>query len=120
MLSPILFSLYVNDFEVNFIKDNCPSLEIQIINIFLLVYADGMVLLAETPAVLQSVLHSLSRYTNDWNLKVIVDKTKVVVFRNGGKIRNDEVWFHNGKKLDVWDEFKIWGCFLIIMENFSK
>ena len=28
-LSPLLFSLYVNDLEINFVKDNCPSLEIQ-------------------------------------------------------------------------------------------
>ena len=28
-LSPLLFSLYVNDIEINFVKDNCPSLEIQ-------------------------------------------------------------------------------------------
>ena len=120
VLSPILFSLYVNDFEVNFIKDNCPSLELQMINIFLLMYADDMVLLAETPAGLQSMLHSLSRYTNDWNLKVNVDKTKVVVFRNGGKIRNDEVWFYNGIKLDVVDEFKYLGMLFNYNGKFLK
>ena len=97
VLSPILFSLYVNDFEINFIKDNCPSIELQMINIFLLMYADDMVLLAETPEGLQSMLHSLESYTNDWTLKVNVDKTKVVIFRNGGKIKENEIWFYDNK-----------------------
>ena len=43
-LSPLLFSLYVNDLEIKFVKDNCPSLEIQEVSLFLLMYADDMVL----------------------------------------------------------------------------
>ena len=39
-LSPLLFSLYVNDLEINFVKDNCHSLEIQEVSLFLLMYAD--------------------------------------------------------------------------------
>ena len=33
-ISPLLFSLYVNDFEINFVKDNCHSLEIQEVSLF--------------------------------------------------------------------------------------
>ena len=39
-LSSLLFSLYVNDLEINFVKNNCPSLEIQEVSLFLLMYAD--------------------------------------------------------------------------------
>ena len=39
-LSPLLFSLYINNLEINFVKDNCPSLEIQEVSLFLLMYAD--------------------------------------------------------------------------------
>ena len=120
VLSPILFSLYVNDFEINFIKDNCPSLELQMINIFLLMYADDMVLLAETPEGLQSMLHSLERYTNYWNLKVNVDKTKVVIFRNGGKIKENEIWFYDNKQLDVVNEFKYLGLLFNYNGKFLK
>ena len=49
VLSPILYSLYVNDCEMHFIRSNCPSVELNMINIFLLMYADDTVLLAETP-----------------------------------------------------------------------
>ena len=34
--------MYINDIEINFIKVNCPSVDIQLINIFLLMYADDM------------------------------------------------------------------------------
>jgi hypothetical protein len=32
------------------------------------------------------MLDSLSNYTKEWKLKVNVQKTKIVVFRNGGKL----------------------------------
>jgi hypothetical protein len=47
-LSPLLFSLYVNDFEVSFISGNCPSIDLQMLNLFLLMYAD-MVIFAVSP-----------------------------------------------------------------------
>jgi len=55
VLSPILFSLYVNDCEIIFSKKIIVHMiEIELLNIFLLMYADNMVLLAETPEGLQN------------------------------------------------------------------
>ena len=34
VLSPILYSLYVNDCEIHFIREKCPSIEINLINLF--------------------------------------------------------------------------------------
>lgn len=47
VMSPILYSLYVNDPEMSFIKDGCQAIDIQFINLFILMYADDTVLLAE-------------------------------------------------------------------------
>ena len=55
-------------------------------------YADDTVLIAETPEGIQTMLNSLYSYSNDWNLTVITDKTKIVVFKNGGQIRDNEKW----------------------------
>ena len=85
-LSPILFSLYVNDFEMCFIKDNCTSIDIQLINLFLLMYADDMVILSETPEGLQKMLDSLSNYTKKWKLKVNVQKLKLLFLGMGEKL----------------------------------
>ena len=59
VLSPILYSLYVNDCEVFFIKEHCESIEINLINLFLLMYADDMILFAESPSSLQHMLDVL-------------------------------------------------------------
>ena len=59
-LSPLRFSLYANDLEINFVKDNCPSLEIQEVSLFFLMYADDMVLFSESQEGLQHMLNTLS------------------------------------------------------------
>ena len=55
----MLYSLYVNNFEMHLLSDNCPSVEIQLINVFLLLYADDTVLIAKTAEGLQTMLNSL-------------------------------------------------------------
>jgi hypothetical protein len=59
-------------------------------NLFVLVYADDMVIFAESPEGLQKMLNTLHSYTEEWSLSVNIPKTKVVVFRNGGKLHKDE------------------------------
>lgn len=49
-------------------------------------FADDMVLIAETPAGLHSMLNTLNEYTIEWDLNVKMSKTKVFIFRNGGKM----------------------------------
>ena len=43
-LSPLIFSLFINDIELELMNSDCPSLQIQDINLFLLMYADDTVL----------------------------------------------------------------------------
>ena len=51
-------------------------------------YADDMVLIAESPQNLQKMLDTLYDYCTEWKLEVNVQKTKIVAIRNGGKLRN--------------------------------
>lgn len=44
VLSPILFALYVNDCEMEFINNNCKAVELKELSLFLLMYADDMVI----------------------------------------------------------------------------
>ena len=109
VLSPLLYSLYVNDCEMYFLKKHCTSFEINMVNLFLLMYADDMCLFALSPTDLQHMLDTLHCYNNKWNLTLNVDKTKIVLFRNGGKIRENEKWFYNGKEIEVVNQFKYLG-----------
>ena len=120
VLSPILFSMYVNDCEMQLLSDNCPYIEVQMLNLFLIMYADDMVLLAETPEGLQKMIDSLSSYTEKWDLILNINKTKIVVFRNGGKLRDNEKWSYNGCQLDIVDEFNYLGILFFYNGKFSR
>ena len=72
-------------------------------------YADDMVLIAESPQNLQKMLDTLYDYCNEWKIEVNVQKTKIVVFRNGGKLRNPENWSYNGYYIDIVSEFNYLG-----------
>ena len=56
-------------------------------------YADDMVIFAESAEELQAKLNTLYSYTTKWNLIVNIEKTKIVIFRNGEKIRSDKNCF---------------------------
>jgi hypothetical protein len=52
-LSPLLYSLYVNDIEVELIIQGCQSDELKNLNLFLLMYADDTVIFSENVEDLQ-------------------------------------------------------------------
>ena len=56
------------------LKENCPSADIQVINIFLLMNADDLVSIAESTQNLQKILNTLYNYCNEWKLEVYVQK----------------------------------------------
>jgi len=51
--------MYVNDCEMQFLCDNCPYIDVQTLNMFLLMYADDMVILAETVDGLQNMIDGI-------------------------------------------------------------
>lgn len=53
-------------------------------------YADDIVLLADSPESLQNMLNTLHNYIDEWNLPVNVPQTKIVIFRNGKRNKNNE------------------------------
>ena len=87
-LSPLLFSLFVNDLEtyleeknnnfLNFEDETCNNF----LKLMVLMYADDTIILSNSAAGLQKALNDLSKYCNKWKLAVNSDKTKVTVFGN--------------------------------------
>ena len=84
-LSPLLFSLYINDLPAN-LQQRCPAEGVACgaSRVRCLLYADDLSLLATSVHGLQSLLNALHAYTADKRLKVNVAKTEVVVF--GGRL----------------------------------
>ena len=84
VMSPLLFSLFIDDLEM-FLQDNIEcSLNIDDIVLILLLFADDMAILAKTPEDLQTSLDLLHTYCTNWGLEVNTTNTKIMVFRKRG------------------------------------
>ena len=92
-LSPLLFSIYPNDLEQFLCQSGyvngvtCSSNNIEesahiLLKLFVMLYADDTVILAETADDLQNALTQCSLYCKTWKLN-INNKTKHVIFARG-------------------------------------
>ena len=109
VISPVMFSMFLEDLEL-FLQDDINSgLSIDDITIILLLFADDMVILGKSPQDLQNSIDLLQSYCEKWGLSINVKKTKVVVFRKRGQLRVEEEWFYNGEKLEAVNDFNYLG-----------
>ena len=69
-LSPFLFSMYVNDLEAELATKGLPGIDIGTLNIYLVMYADDIILFGKAPDELQRALTILEEYCNRWKLTV--------------------------------------------------
>ena len=131
-LSPILFSLFLNDLKdflasnvvgINLpcsLADDCNFIDVEnYVYLFLLLYADDTVLLAETANDMQTCLNSLQQYCEIYGLNINISKTKVMVFSRG-KIRNLPDLFFNGEKIDITWDYKYLGVVFNYNNKFNK
>ena len=110
--SPIIFSLLIS-YVAKIVKKKgkhgvqlMPDSEI----IYLLMFADDIALISDTVTGLQNQLNVLVEESGKLGLIANSEKTKIVVFRNGGFLAGHEKWFLGEKRLDVVNEFKYLGA----------
>lgn len=115
-LSPLLFSLFINDLN-DYVSEGCHGITLNLRRLFTLLYADDLVLFAETRIELQRMINRLKSYCDCWNLKINLQKTKVVVFRNGGYLRSYEKWFYGEDAIEVATYYKYLG--IVFSSRFS-
>ena len=121
-LSPLLFSIYLHDLE-HFLHDKYEGLKLtseiqnehkivnemeKYIKLFVLMYADDTILLAESEKELQNALNAMSDYCEMWKLQLNVKKMKVVVFSRG-KIRKIPNFYFGTTLIDVVDHYNYLG-----------
>ena len=109
ILSPFLFSLYINDLETHLKSENLHAISVEDEHLFYLLFADDLTLFSNTVVGLQRLIDRLQVYCSAWRITVNVDKTKVVVFRKGGILSKKEKWFYNGSQIQVVPYFKYLG-----------
>ena len=133
-LSPILFSLFLNDLvhlmsntysglatlsqDIGSILNN-DDIEV-FFKLYLLLYADDTVIFAETPEELQIALDTMLLYCNTWRLQVNTSKTKLVIFSKGKIRRQKSVFYYNGDTIEIVDDFSYLGIKFNYNGKFGK
>ena len=97
-LSPSWFSRYINDLA-KYLNENGPTLNSDNPSINCLLYADDMVLIAETEEQLQKSLDMMYGWCKKWRLKVNKGKTKVVHLRPQRRKRSEYEFDYDGEQL---------------------
>lgn len=122
-LSPLLFAIYLNDLEfflnqhykgldytAHLINDNLSDDDVEMfLRMFVLLYADDTIVLAESPKELQKALNGICDYCKLWDLTVNKSKTKVVIFSKG-KIRNKPKFTYDQEELEIVDGYVYLGA----------
>lgn len=113
-LSPFLFAMYVNDLEAEIVTKGISGINIGTINIYIymLLYADDIILFGNSPEDLQKSLTILEEYSSKWKLTVNTNKTKIMVFRKGGRLPNDLDFIYNDVSIEIVSKFCCLGVIL--------
>ena len=114
-LSPLLFSLYLNDLESFLLSGGVESLELEVITqelpiylkLLLLLYADDTVIFSNDKENFQTCLDNFYEYCIMWKLNINFDKTKIVIFNS--KSANKHIFKIGASDIQVVDSYKYLG-----------
>ena len=90
-----------------------------LIKLYLLLYVDDTVVLAESKEQLQGALYSMYFYCQTWKLEVNPSKMKAVIFSKR-RVINKPVYTYNWDNVDVVDVFVYLGATYSNNSNFGK
>ena len=125
-VSPLLFALFLNDMETLFTEQKWSTLKFidklytdrhdevtGMLNLFVLMYADDTVIMAENEHDMQRNLNLLNVYCNCNKLKVNISKTKSMVFaRSKTRLNNIPTFKLGNIDLEQVDDYMYLGiCF---------
>ena len=108
-LSPTLFSMYLNDLATG-IKDlQCGIHFNDAFMCSILLYADDIVLIADSEEKLQKQLDFLNKWCKKWRLKVNNSKTKIVHFRPKRRSRTSFNFYNGDSCLNIVSHYRYLG-----------
>ena len=84
-----MFFLLLNDIENAFHHPNNIAVTIDQLSIYLLLFDDDAGMFAESKEALQEKLNCLKSYCDKCSLTVNVEKTKAILFRKKGVLKED-------------------------------
>ena len=116
-LSPVLFSLFLNDLEeflaakhnTGIVIDNQTDDMFTFLKIIILLHADDTVILSDDAMSFQKCLDDFNEYCQIWKLKINVSKSKVLIF--GCRNYNAFEFTIGDQTLELVDKYKYLGLY---------
>ena len=86
----------------------------------MLLFADDTVVLARSAQGLKVKIRILQNYFDSLGLKVNLRKTKIMVFRKGGRAEQSLKFLFNGKVIEIVNEYAYLGVIFTTVPSFTK
>ena len=131
-VSPLFFSIYLGDLQLflqdahkgltvvnKMTKDRLDESLLKYLKLYVLLYADDTVLVAESAEDLQKSITLMKNYCDLWKLNINVFKTKITIFSRG-KTRNIPKFQCGETQLEVTDQYKYLGLIFNFNGKFTK
>ena len=114
-LSPLLFSLYLDDLENFIISGGVDSIDLEIrtnelfvyIKLLILLYADDTIIFSNDKENFQKALDNFYEYCAIWKLKINFIKTNVVIFNS--RTSRNMMFTLGGQNITIKDTYKYLG-----------
>ncbi len=104
-LSPTLFGLFINDL-VSALKAITKGIDLETLVVQCLLYADDLVLIAESEEELQKMLNVVHDWCEKWRMRVNVNKSKVTHFTTKSQAQSDFDFTLGNKSLEKVNKYK--------------
>ena len=120
--SPILFSLLINELTKEIKEQGRHGIQLspELIQIMILLFADDVALISDSIIGLQTQLNILFKTAKRLDLIVNLEKSNIVVFRNGGFLSQNERWFFGSSRLTAVSSYKYLGVVLTPRLSFQS
>jgi hypothetical protein len=102
-LSPYLFNIFIDDIIGYVSKANPHAAMVSNVTIPGLLYADDLAIGAFMVNGMQKAIYQIVKYCGDWSVKCNLNKTKIIVFKKGGRLKKNERWMMHGDNTEVVD-----------------
>ena len=109
--SSTIFALFIDELSA-LLRQNCGTgifITNGIPDIICLMFADDIANCAETAIKLQNQLNFIDIYCQNTGMEINLNKTEIIVFRNGGILRNYEKWVFRGEPVRTTSVYKYMG-----------
>ena len=119
--SPVLFTLFIEELAKEVCQRGRHGVQLmpELVQILILMFADDVTLIADSVCGLQTQLNILRQMACNLGLIVNLDKSNIVVFRNGGHLSHNEKWKYGNSVIEVVNVYKYLGIFLSTRMSFS-